>query len=164
MPHIYILFSTFPDPLSRFFHFAGGLKYTHASLSLEEDPDTYYSFNLKGFAVETREKFHRRNILGNLRYQLAVSPQAYQSIRRRMDAFRANRERYQYNLPGAILCIFHCPICWNRHYFCSHFVAETLRKTKAVRLKGSPYRYLPSHLQWELMSLPQLRAVQANII
>ena len=49
---ITILLTRFPDNGSRFISLLTGYYYTHASIGLPEEQDTYYRFVRKGFIVE----------------------------------------------------------------------------------------------------------------
>jgi len=55
MKKVTILLTEYSDALSRFIYYISGRGYTHISLGLEEDEDRFYSFNYKGFCIETIE-------------------------------------------------------------------------------------------------------------
>ena len=57
MRHICILLTKYSDWISTVVYHIGGRGFTHSSISLEEDPDTFYSFNFRGFAVESVENW-----------------------------------------------------------------------------------------------------------
>ena len=77
MRQISVLLTKYSDWISTLVYHIGGHGFTHSSLSLEEDEDTYYSFNYRGFAVETVDKHRRRGVKCSRCIQLQVSDEAY---------------------------------------------------------------------------------------
>ena len=73
MRQIYVLLTKYSDWLSAVVCHVSGRGFTHSSISLDEDPDTYYSFNFRGFAVETAEKHRRRGVRDSRCIQLQIS-------------------------------------------------------------------------------------------
>lgn len=53
---IYILLTRFPDNDSKTIEFLTNSFYTHASIGLEDDLNTFYSFVTKGFMIEKNHK------------------------------------------------------------------------------------------------------------
>ena len=62
MKEVSILLTKYSDWISNIVYVLCGRGYTHASISLEENADTYYSFNYLGFAVETVSKHRKRGV------------------------------------------------------------------------------------------------------
>ena len=58
----------------------------------------------------------------------------------------AQRQRYHYNLLGALSCVFNLPLDRRDHYFCSQFVAGLLEECGAVTLDKSPDLTRPADL------------------
>ena len=56
---IFILLTKFYDTGSKLLRFATGTYYTHASIGLEEDMNTFYSFVLKGFIEEKITRYNK---------------------------------------------------------------------------------------------------------
>lgn len=52
MRQISVLLTKYSDWISTLVYYIGG-RGTHSSIAPEEDETTYYSFNYRGFAVET---------------------------------------------------------------------------------------------------------------
>lgn len=164
MRRITILLTKYSDWISTLVHCLAGQEYTHSSLALEEDPDTYYSFNYRGFAVETLEKHRRRGVIKSRCIQLQVSDQAYRRIRQRLHAMQARRGLYRYTRLGLLFCILHLPFRWRHHYFCSQFVAELLKDCGDVPLQTAPCLYLPNRFALDLPRLPACRQVRYNVV
>lgn len=164
MRQISILLTKYADGISTLVYHICGRGFTHSSIALEEDPDTYYSFNYRGFAVETIEKHRRRGVKNSRCIHLQVSDEAYQAIRRQIRGVLQNRSAYHYTRLGVFCCILHIPFRWRRHYFCSQFVAELLEESGAVPLERAPCLYLLNQLAGELSVRPACRKVLCNVI
>ena len=162
MRTVTILLTKYSDWISDLVYHIGGHGYTHASLSLDEDTTTYYSFNYKGFCMETVEKHRRRGVRNSLSYQLEVSEQAYEKIKVAIAEFQHSASRMRYTRLGVLLCIMRIPFRWKEHYFCSQFVAELLAESGAVNLAWKPALYLPNHFCREFSGSSQVRKIQKN--
>ena len=121
MRHICILLTKYSDWISTVVYHIGGRGFTHSSISLEEDPDTFYSFNFRGFAVESVEKHRRRGVKNSRCIRLQVSDAAYAHIRERLREMLAHRTEYHYTRLGVLFCVLRLPFRWRKHYFCSQF-------------------------------------------
>ena len=62
MKQICILLTKYFDWISSLVYYIGGQGYTHSSIALGDQPTQFYSFNYRGFAVETTEKHRRRGV------------------------------------------------------------------------------------------------------
>ena len=71
-------------------------------------------------------------------YELKVSDPVYRRLRRQLSGMYRQRERYHYNLLGALSCYFNHPLRRKNHYFCSQFVATLLEECGAVELWKKP--------------------------
>lgn len=160
-----ILLTKYSDCISSFLYYIGGKGYTHASISLEDENDNcYYSFNYKGFCVETIEKHRRRGVSKSISYELTVSQAGYERIQKRLQFFKEHTETLEYTRLGVIFCILHIPFCWKNHYFCSQFVADLLKNSDEIALKKPAALYLPNHFQLELEKSPYLAQVEYNVV
>lgn len=112
MRQIYVLLTKYSDWLSAVVCHVSGRGFTHSSISLDEDPDTYYSFNFRGFAVETAEKHRRRGVRNSRCIQLQVSDAAYTRLRMRLLDMLAHRAEYHYTRLGVLFCILRLPFRW----------------------------------------------------
>lgn len=164
MKTISILLTKYSDLISCFLYHVTGRGYTHASLGLEGEEGRFYSFNYKGFCVETLEKHRKRGIRKSRCYQFQVSEAVYDDIQRRIRDFELHREEYQYTRIGVLFAILHIPFHWKKHYICSQFVAELLIKSRAVSLRRKASVYLPNQFPRELEQLPQLSQVICGLV
>lgn len=164
MRQISVLLTKYSDWISTVIYHIGGHGYTHSSIALEEDQDTYYSFNYRGFAVETMEKHRRRGVKQSCCIQLQVSDEAYSQMKEQLQNMLDTREDYSYTRLGVLFCVLKFPFRWKNHYFCSQFVAELLKNSGAVPLKRRPCFYLPNHFAMELPVMSSCRSVCCNVV
>ena len=162
---IYILLTRSGTWFSRLIHLATADSYTHASIGLDGPIGPFYSFARKysHFAlpaglVEEQigpELRPKRQQVPCCLYELSVSPEIYASLRRQISAMYAQRQRYHYNLLGALSCFFNLPLDRRDHYFCSQFVAGLLRDSGALELSKPPALVRPA----DFCQIHQLRTV-----
>ncbi len=164
MHQISILLTKYSDWISTLVYHIGGRGFTHSSIALDEDQNTYYSFNFRGFAVEAVEKHRRRGVKNSRCIQLQVSDEAYLKIKKRIQEMMENRSAYRYTRFGLLCCILHLPFRWKDHYFCSQFVAELLSESGAAPLERMPNSYLPNQFASELSALPTCKTILCNVI
>lgn len=164
MRQISVLLTKYSDWISTLVYHIGGRGFTHSSIALEEDEHTYYSFNYRGFAVETVEKHRRRGVKRSRRIQLQISDESYLQIKARIQEIQEHKSEYRYTRLGLLCCILHLPFRWKGHYFCSQFVAEMLAESGAVPLKHRPCLYLPNQFAAELPNLPACREILCNVV
>lgn len=145
MKEVSILLTKYSDWISNMVYVLCGRGYTHASISLEENTDTYYSFNYLGFAVETVSKHRKRGVKKSKCFRVEISDQSYENIRQRIHDIEQERSTYKYTRLGVLCCILHIPFHSNRRYFCSQFVAELLEDSGAMQLPRPSNYFLPNH-------------------
>lgn len=158
---ISVLLTNHPDFISAILYYFAGHAYTHVSLGLE-DNTRFYSFNLRGFCVETAEKHQRRKVKKSVSYQLAVSDAVYDDLQARIREFEQHREDYQYARVGLIFALLQIPFYREKHYICSQFVAELLTNSGAMRLPRKSSVYLPNQFRRELERAPSLACITYN--
>lgn len=144
-----ILLTRFPDRGSRLLRFLIGADYTHASIGLEEDRNTFYSFLCKGFAVEKVTRYARMHLADQpcKLYEVDVPAEAYEQVRFILQLFLKNRKALHYSRFGVAMCALHIPFKRRYRYFCSQFVAEILHHSRAVYLEKNSALYLPDDFQ-----------------
>lgn len=147
--YLYILLTRTPDLPSRLIAMLTGCHYTHASIGLEEDPNTFYSFVRSGFRVETITRYLRPEWepFDCVLYRLAVDEQTYRKARRLLAGYAARKPQLRYTCVGVLLCLLGIGLRWRNHYFCSQFVAEVLTRVRAVALPWRSELCLPRNLQ-----------------
>ena len=163
MKCISVLLTTYPGRFSKAIACLSGRGYTHASIGLE-DPDVFYSFHFRGFAVETPEKLRRQGVTQSRCYRLLISDRAYRRIEGRIAALLERREEYRYTCLGVWCCLLGLPLERRGRYFCSQFVAELLERSRALSLEKAPGLYLPNHFPRELERRPETVGVLSNPI
>lgn len=144
MKKIYILLmhtNTIPSKIIRFFT---RYKYTHVSISLNQECDEIYSFGRKnvrsilhsGFVKEKKTGlfFQKFSDTDCQIYEISVSDKSFLEINRVLNEMTLNKEQYKYDFIGLIPRFFGIPIILKNHYVCSFFVAEVLEKAKVIRL------------------------------
>jgi inositol transport system substrate-binding protein len=146
---LFILLTSFPNTVSRAIRFWTGFSYSHASIGLEEDLNTFYSFAFKGFMIEKITRFVRpgRTPYPCMLYELEVSEAVYQDAQNILSEIISRRKHLRYTKRGAILSLLQIHHRREGHYFCSHFVAEVLQKSRAARLKKASNLYLPQDFE-----------------
>lgn len=135
---VYIILSQTGTILSRILKKITGAKYNHASISLDADLHTMYSFGRKnpynpffgGFVAESP----RRGTFGRFRgtdavvLSIPIETGKFHEMQAYLKKMKKNKKKYHYNYLGLILAYFH--ICYKQknHYYCSEFVRDTLTR------------------------------------
>ncbi len=90
---IFILLTRLPDNGSKAMRLITRFPYTHASIGLDEDMNTFYSFICKGFIVEKISRYLRpdKEPFLCLLYELEVSEEIYQTVKEILNAFVDNK-------------------------------------------------------------------------
>lgn len=161
--HVWILLTRHYDRFAKILYVVSGHGYTHASIGLGDESDSFYSFNFNGFCTEDPQRRLRmsKNIPAVL-FQLEVSENEYEDIRNRIELMKNEQKKYHYSQIGVLLCILHIPHCIRDHYFCSQFVADLLIHSGAIKKQKSPSLFLPNTFLNELKHHPNLRNVVYN--
>ena len=154
---ILLLLSKFSDFKSRAIGFLTGFYFTHASIGLGEDKNTFYSFVDKGFIVEKISRYVRpdKTSAPCELYEAEVSDEVYEEVKDTLSGFVKRKASLHYSLPGLLLSLLHIPRKSRRRFFCSQFVAEVLGKCRAARLKKSSSLYFPR----DLRKMPEMRMI-----
>lgn len=142
MRNLYVVLSKTGTALSKIISRITGDKYTHASVSLDDDLETMYSFGrvnaynpfVGGFVKEsvhysTMKRFRRSKISV---LQVSVDDEKYKQISDYLQTMYANRKEYHYNYRGLFLArrgvYFHRDNC----FYCSEFVKDLLERFNLV--------------------------------
>lgn len=107
--------------------------------------NTFYSFVTKGFIVEKIDRYLKpgREPFPCRLYELEVSVKKYNLVKSFVTFFANNKRDMHYSKWGVFFSILYIPYKRKHHYFCSQFVAEILKHTKAARLKKGSRFYFP---------------------
>lgn len=145
---IYILLSHSGSIFSKAINMYTRGPYTHVSIALDEDLKELYSFGrLKphnpifgGFIKEdivngTYRRFPKTKCI---LYSLKINKQQYEKLKRELNRFKREADKYGYNFLGIIGAMFNHPIQRRYNYFCSQFVSEILHKSDIKILDKDP--------------------------
>ena len=147
MKTITILLTKYSDPFGRFICGISKNRYSHASISIDETEEIFYSFNTKGFVIEKpKKRIPKKRMPGSVCIRMQVPEETYELIKREIAYFLDKREQYAYSRLGVVLCLLHIPYKFENKYFCSQFVAEILSRAGAIELKKKETLYLPGQL------------------
>lgn len=142
---LFVLLTQFPGLDSKALRWWTRFPYSHVSLGLDEDMNTFYSFVVKGFIVEDISRYNRpgRIPFPCELYALDVSEETYQAVRKTCMTFVNRRSQLSYTRLGLILTLINIPWRLKNRYICSQFVAQTLQRCTSIRLRKSSTLYLP---------------------
>lgn len=147
MKTVTILLTRYSDLFGRFIAGISRYGYSHASISIDEKEEIFYSFNMKGFVIEKpKQKNPKTRGAGSVCIRIQVPESTYALIEEEINQFLEKREQYTYSSLGVVLCLLHIPHKFKDQYFCSQFVAEILARAGAIELKKKESLYLPGQL------------------
>lgn len=134
---IYILFTRYPGRDAKLLMWRTKFPYTHTSIGLEEDMDTFYKFISKGFLVEKVTKYEKpgRQTFPCALYEINVTEEQYNRVKETVLSYVENKANLKYSTLGLIGSFIGVSFKRKNHYFCSQFVAEVLEKCEVVKLK-----------------------------
>lgn len=155
---ITILLTQYPTTMASVLRFLTDFPYTHTSIGLNEDMNTFYSFVKKGFIVEKVTRFNKpgREPFACALYEIPVSEQVYQTIKAVLEGFVERKNDFQYTHRSMLLSLLlYIPYQMEDRYFCSHFVAEVLQRCRVIREEKASVLYLPK----DFIKLPGAKKV-----
>ncbi len=152
---IFILLTRFYDTGARILRVATGCRYTHASIGLQEDMNTFYSFRLNGFIEEKVTRYVKpgKEASPCQLYELEVSKKVYNRVKKALLSFVNKKSFFAYSHLGVVMGLMRIPLKRERKFFCSQFVAHILEKTNALTLKKNSSLYMPA----DFTKLPGLK-------
>lgn len=144
--------------------------YTHASLGFSADCMQLYSFarkyeNLPLPGCFVCEKIDRGFMGKNPKvpcalYSFDVPVETFENVRGEVMGMYRQKEGYKYNYLGLILCGIGIAKRRKNKYFCSEFVAHTLKKNGALEISKPSSLFRPT----DFPKLPQLKLLyEGNI-
>lgn len=131
---VYIVLTSTSTYLSQAIKFFTNERLCHVSISFDQKLKEVYSFGRKDQRNPFIGGFVQENLNGPVFrhaqcaiYKLDVTTSSYQQMKKRINHFLTNVDRYHYNFVGMFPVMF--DIEWNRrnHYFCSQFVNDILK-------------------------------------
>ena len=104
---ITILLTQYLTKMASVLRFLTAFPYTHASIGLSEDRNTFYSFVKKGFIVEKVTRFHKpdRAPFPCALYEIPVSESFYQRIKGLLAKYVARKEDLRYTHRSMLLSL-----------------------------------------------------------
>lgn len=155
---ITILLTQYLTKMASVLRFLTAFPYTHASIGLSEDRNTFYIFVKKGFIVEMVTRFHKpdRAPFPCALYELPVPEAVYHRIKAVLQAFETRKSELRYTHRSMLLSLLlYIPYERKDCYFCSHFVAEVLQRGNWLHQEKDSILYLPR----DFTRLPGVRQV-----
>lgn len=140
--NVYVVLSQTGTLLARVIRLFTHGQYSHASVCLEDDFKTLYSFGrlncynpfFGGYVKESPDfgTFKRfRNTQVSI-FRIEVDEKCYNALKKYLETMYENRKSYTYNYLGLILAIFNRPFKRQNSYYCSEFVGNLLSDFSVV--------------------------------
>ena len=146
--YIYLVFSKTGTWLSNVINIFSDTKFVHSSISFDDSFTEMYSFGRTnpnnpfsgGFVKESLhsgvyKRFKRSECMI---FRVKVTEKQYYSLRKNVEEFLKDKNKYKYNLIGLFGVLLDKPIKRKNHYFCSQFVSEILIKNKVYKSSKPP--------------------------
>jgi len=170
MKSIYIVLTDSGTLFTRFIKLFTNCPYNHASIALDPELSTIYSFGRKSLYFPLNAGFvkERKNtgIYKKLRnttcivYELPISEEQYERVVQEIEKFDQESHRYTYNLIGLISFLLPFRIRRRSAFFCSEFVATVLQNSGVDILPKPPSLTAPH----DFMRLQQVRRVYEGFL
>lgn len=163
MRDIYIILSQSGTKVSKFLNFFTKSKYTHVSICLDSDFNTFYSFarrNIKipifGGIVEEHPNKGIFSIYPSecIVYKVEVKDCQYKKIKQNIQKMMKEYDKYTYNFIGILLLQLGIPLKRKYRFVCTQFVAYVLENNN-IDIINAP---------WELAKPQDFRKIKAKQI
>ena len=154
--YIYLVFSKTSTWLSKLIgHFINS-KYTHVTLSLDNNFNKMYTFSRVnpnnpfsgGLTIEdlscgvyTKSKSTYCSI-----YKIKITKKQFEEVKIQLNKYYTSNIKYKYNFIGLFGVLFNKPIKRNRHMFCSQFVSNILINSNIHKFNKVPELIKPCDL------------------
>ena len=150
---IYIVLSHSGSVFSKAINICTKEPFTHVSIALDRDLSELYSFGrikpynpvLGGFIKEdiSGGTFKRFPNTRCALYSLKITDKQFYMLKRELNKFKRESDKYGYNLIGVLSAAFNYPIHREYKYFCSQFVSELLLKSGINIINKNPSLTVP---------------------
>lgn len=124
---IYIVLSRTYSRTSNLIHKVTGDEYTHSSISFDLVLDKMYTFNKKGFYIDTLKEFKTFGNIPMAIYGIYVDNHLALKIKMKLNEFLSRKDKFHYSQIGLLGVIMNKPIVFDNRKFCSEFVDELLK-------------------------------------
>jgi len=141
--NIYIMVSQTGTNCSKILQFFTRAPYNHASIALDEDLNSLYSFARQNLYIPLIAGFVKENINEGIYklhdntvcqiYRISITNKQYRKLQREIREFERNGNKYHYNFAGLVAMLFNIPYHRPNHYVCSQFVAYVLEQSESVK-------------------------------
>lgn len=142
--NIYIMISQTGTNCSKIFQLFTRAPYNHASIALDEDLNSLYSFARQNLYIPLIAGFVKEDVNEGIYkmhddtlcqiYRMSISEKQYLTLKRSINEFEENTYKYSYNFAGLMPMFFNIPYHRHYHYVCSQFVAYVLQESNSVKL------------------------------
>lgn len=146
--YIYLVFTRTGTLLSQLLSVFSETKYVHVSLSLDETFTKMYSFGRKDPYNPLSGGYVEENLYGGVyaRFpksecniiKVKITKAQYHAIKKELELFSVDKEKYRYNFLGLFGILFNKPIKRNHHYFCTQFVSKILMQSGVYPNEKAP--------------------------
>ncbi len=146
--YIYLVFSKTGTWLSSLLSIFSETKFVHSSISFDISFTEMYSFGRTnpnnpfsgGFARESLHSGVYKRFKGSecTIYRVKVTEKQYYSLKKDVEKFLEEKDKYRYNFLGLFGILLDKPIKRKYYYFCSQFVSEILIKNNVYKSKKPP--------------------------
>lgn len=145
---IYILMIRYPGAMADWMVRHTKFEYTHVTIGLEEDPNTFYSFNKKGFFIEKITRYLKpgREPFPCILFEIEVNKKAYRRVKKLLQGYVLRKKFLRYTNRSLFTCFLGIPWKIDNHYFCSEFVAEVIQRSGIACLPKHCALCLPHHI------------------
>jgi len=139
---IYIVVSQTGTMLSRILKLITKANYNHASISLDKNLHTMYSFGrlhaynpiVGGFVMESPHwgTFKRFQETQAIVMRVPVTEEQYIALQAHLQQMYGEKQKYHYNFLGLFLAWFSIVYQQENYYYCSEFIRDTLDRFEIV--------------------------------
>lgn len=152
--NIYILLTDTGTWFTRLIKVFTRAEMNHASIALDPDLAEVYSFGRKRPRNPFIGGFVKEDMASDLFegascavYGYTVDKETYERIRRRIQEFERNKQRYSYNLLGLFGVLLRTRIPRKDAYFCTQFVASVLMENGVAICSKPPELTTPTDFE-----------------
>lgn len=153
---VYVLLTRYTDTLSKAVSGLSWGYYSHVSIGFDPAFDTFFSFTMKGFRIETPSRIckKKKKDVPCILYSLPVPEAVYRFMHSHVDDYLTTSNRWKFNLIGLACSMAHLPFYRRRrnHRFCSQFVAEVLELDTTIEFGKKGASMLPK----DFLKMPKL--------
>lgn len=153
---VFIMLQEHKGTIPALYKYLEGSRYNHASISTDPNLEKFYSFRTKwGFVTEhpfNFKKKHKEEIQLSI-YEVVLNEDNYFNIQESLLEFQSKKENLKFSYLGLIFGFLRIKHKFQKEFYCSRFVAETMTATTSIKLNKDSSIYLPSDFRKESFKL-----------